>query len=93
MVYSIKANIPENQINKTITYFDLKMEPNQNQGISLTVNNSSDKKTTLLISPNVAITNQKCEKINNRKTNYNSMNVVSIILFVTCNPVKNKTHS
>ncbi|WP_233638286.1 WxL protein peptidoglycan domain-containing protein, partial [Carnobacterium maltaromaticum] len=27
MAYSVKANIPENQINKTLTYFDLKMEP------------------------------------------------------------------
>ncbi|MGO2962839.1 MAG: DUF916 and DUF3324 domain-containing protein [Carnobacterium maltaromaticum] len=58
MAYSVKANIPENQINKEITYFDLKMEPNQKQEISLTVNNSSDQKTTLLISPNVAMTNQ-----------------------------------
>ncbi|MDZ5760707.1 DUF916 and DUF3324 domain-containing protein [Carnobacterium maltaromaticum] len=58
MAYSVKANIPENQINKAITYFDLKMEPNQKQEISLTVNNSSDQKTTLLISPNVAVTNQ-----------------------------------
>lgn len=58
MAYSVKANIPENQINKSLTYFDLKMEPNQKQEISLTVNNSIDQKTTLLISPNVAITNQ-----------------------------------
>ena len=29
MAYSAKANIPENQINKTLTYFDLKMEPGQ----------------------------------------------------------------
>lgn len=58
MAYSVKANIPENQINKTLTYFDLKMEPNQRQEITLTVNNSSDEKMTILISPNVAITNQ-----------------------------------
>lgn len=58
MAYSVKANIPENQINKTSTYFDLKMEPNQKQEISLTVSNSSDNEATILISPNVAITNQ-----------------------------------
>lgn len=58
MAYSVKANIPENQINKTLTYFDLKMEPNQRQDITLTVSNSSDAKATILISPNVAMTNQ-----------------------------------
>lgn len=58
MAYSVKANIPENQINKTLTYFDLKMEPNQKQEITLTVSNSSDEKATILITPNVAITNQ-----------------------------------
>ena len=58
MAYSVKANIPENQINKTLTYFDLKMEPNQRQDITLTVSNSSDEKATILISPNVAMTNQ-----------------------------------
>ncbi|WP_010052198.1 WxL protein host-binding domain-containing protein [Carnobacterium maltaromaticum] len=58
MAYSVKANIPENQINKTLTYFDLKMEPNQRQELTLTVSNSSDEKATILISPNVAMTNQ-----------------------------------
>lgn len=58
MAYSVKANIPENQINKTLTYFDLKMEPNQKQEITLTVTNSSDQEETIIISPNVAITNQ-----------------------------------
>lgn len=58
MAYSVKANIPENQINKTLTYFDLKMEPNQRQEISLTVSNSGDDKVTIIISPNIAITNQ-----------------------------------
>lgn len=58
MAYSIKADIPENQIDKTLTYFDLKMEPSQNQTITLTVSNSSDKEATIVISPNVALTNQ-----------------------------------
>nr|WP_315528824.1 DUF916 and DUF3324 domain-containing protein [Carnobacterium maltaromaticum] len=58
MAYSVKANIPENQINKTLTYFDLKMEPSQRQELTLTVSNSSDEKATILISPNVAMTNQ-----------------------------------
>lgn len=58
MAYSVKANIPENQINKTLTYFDLKMEPKQKQDITLTVMNSSDQEETIIISPNVAVTNQ-----------------------------------
>lgn len=58
MAYSVKANIPENQINKTLTYFDLKMEPGQEQEISLTVSNSSDKEASISISPNIAMTNQ-----------------------------------
>lgn len=58
IAYSVKATIPENQINKTLTYFDLKMEPNQKQELILTVTNSSNEEVTVLISPNVAITNQ-----------------------------------
>lgn len=58
IAYSVKATIPDNQINKTLTYFDLKMEPNQKQELILTVTNSSNEEVTVLISPNVAITNQ-----------------------------------
>ncbi|CAD5898849.1 conserved exported hypothetical protein [Carnobacterium maltaromaticum] len=58
MAYSVKANIPENQINKASTYFDLKMEPNQKQEISLTISNSSDEEATIRVLPNVAMTNQ-----------------------------------
>lgn len=31
MEYSIKANIPKNQINKKLTYFDLYMKPGPNK--------------------------------------------------------------
>lgn len=58
MGFSVKANIPENQIDKTLTYFDLKMEPNQKQEITLTVSNSGEEKATIIISPNIAMTNQ-----------------------------------
>ncbi|ALS36941.1 hypothetical protein ATZ35_07140 [Enterococcus rotai] len=43
MAYSIKANIPENQIDKSKTYFDLKRTPGQKQDVSMTVSNSSKK--------------------------------------------------
>jgi hypothetical protein len=58
MNYSVKANIPENQINKNLTYFDLKMSPGSKQTISLTVKNGSSKEMELMIEPNTAITNQ-----------------------------------
>ncbi|WP_054025664.1 DUF916 and DUF3324 domain-containing protein [Bacillus sp. FJAT-28004] len=58
MSYSVKANIPKNQINKKLTYFDLKMSPGSKQTISLTVKNGSTEEIELIIEPNTAITNQ-----------------------------------
>ncbi|MBN3526618.1 DUF916 and DUF3324 domain-containing protein [Paenibacillus apiarius] len=58
MNYSVKANIPANQINKNLTYFDLKMSPGSKQTISLTVKNGSAEEIKLMIEPNTAITNQ-----------------------------------
>lgn len=58
MKYSIEANIPENQIDKNLTYFDLKMEPGQKQTISLTLRNHSDKVSTFTIEPHSAATNR-----------------------------------
>lgn len=58
MAYSVKADIPDNQIDKAKTYFDLKMTPGQKQDISLTVHNSGDKEMTIFITPNNATTNQ-----------------------------------
>ncbi|WP_413517482.1 DUF916 and DUF3324 domain-containing protein [Carnobacterium maltaromaticum] len=58
MAYSVSAVIPENQIDKTLTYFDLKMEPNQKQEIVLNVSNASDKEEIIVITPNNAKTNQ-----------------------------------
>ncbi len=56
--YSVKANIPDNQIDKDLTYFDLRMQPGDTQIISLTVQNNSKETLTLMIEPNTAITNQ-----------------------------------
>jgi hypothetical protein len=58
MEYSVKANIPENQINKKLTYFDLKMGPGATQTISLTLTNNSIEEKEIVIEPNSAITNQ-----------------------------------
>ncbi|MGX7244374.1 DUF916 and DUF3324 domain-containing protein [Enterococcus quebecensis] len=58
MEYSVSANIPENQVDKSQTYFDLRMKPGQKQELTLNVSNSGNKKITLNIIPNVATTNQ-----------------------------------
>ncbi|MBT2615247.1 MULTISPECIES: DUF916 and DUF3324 domain-containing protein [unclassified Bacillus (in: firmicutes)] len=58
MEYSVKANIPKNQVNKKLTYFDLKMAPGSKQTISLTVKNTSSEEKKIMIEPNSAITNQ-----------------------------------
>lgn len=58
MAFSVKANLPENQIDKQKTYFDLKMKPGEKQEISLTVHNADTKEVKISIVPNVALTNQ-----------------------------------
>lgn len=56
--FSIQALIPENQIDKKKTYFDLKMKPEQKQDIQLQVFNSSSKKITIEMDVTFATTNQ-----------------------------------
>jgi len=56
--YSVKAIIPENQSDKEVTYFDLKVTPNQKQILNLEVSNNSDRTITLVAEVNNAITNQ-----------------------------------
>lgn len=58
MNFSVEANIPNNQIDKSQTYFDLQMKPGQEQDISITIKNSSDKTATFAVEPHVAVTNQ-----------------------------------
>ncbi|WP_088013283.1 DUF916 and DUF3324 domain-containing protein [Gottfriedia acidiceleris] len=58
MNYSVKADIPENQINHKVSYFDLKLGPAKSQIISLTVQNQGNNPIELMIEPNTAITNQ-----------------------------------
>ncbi|EOH92492.1 hypothetical protein UAW_03012 [Enterococcus haemoperoxidus ATCC BAA-382] len=58
MEYSVSADIPENQVDKSQTYFDLRMKPEQKQELTLKVSNSGDKEITLNIIPNSATTNQ-----------------------------------
>lgn len=58
MDYSVKTIIPDNQIDKKKTYFDLKMSPGQQQIISLELENSGDQNITIQIGINTATTNR-----------------------------------
>lgn len=58
MNFSVEANIPSNQIDKSQTYFDLKMKPGQKQDISITIKNGSDAEASFSVIPRTAVTNQ-----------------------------------
>ncbi|WP_206911331.1 hypothetical protein IGL98_001952 [Enterococcus sp. DIV0840] len=57
MNFSVTAVIPENQIDKTKTYFDLKMKPGQVQELDVLMNNPLEKEVTVENHANTAITN------------------------------------
>ncbi|WP_430603946.1 hypothetical protein IGJ02_001529 [Enterococcus sp. DIV0724b] len=57
MNFSVTAVIPENQIDKTKTYFDLRMKPGQVQELEVLMNNPLDEEVTVENHANTAITN------------------------------------
>lgn len=59
--YSVRAIIPENQINKDLTYFDLLVKPGAKQTLELEITSSSKEPINLEIEPNIATTNQNGE--------------------------------
>lgn len=52
---------PENQIDKTQTYFDLMVKPGMTQDLKIKVSNLADKEITVAIKPNSGTTNQNGE--------------------------------
>lgn len=54
--YSVQAVLPDNQIND-VSYFDIEMEPGQEQELEVIVYNSSDEDITVGVSNTPAITN------------------------------------
>lgn len=54
--YSVQAVIPENQVDKKKTYFDLRMEPSGKQTIQIVVSNGSKKPITAKVSVHNATT-------------------------------------
>lgn len=61
MTYSVSADIPSNQIDKSLNYFDLMMKPGEEQDVSVTITNQSDEKETFKLSINNALTTENGE--------------------------------
>ena len=55
--FSVSAVIPENQIDHRLSYFDLRMQPGQQQDLKVTVTNESDQPLTVDIAAVSASTN------------------------------------
>lgn len=45
--FNASAKLPENQVNKKVTYFDLQVQPNQEEELHVAVTNTTDKNITL----------------------------------------------
>lgn len=56
--FNYRINYPDNQIDKSLGYFKLKMEPGEEQTVSMTFNNPSKEKISISVSINSAKTNQ-----------------------------------
>ncbi|EOV9529248.1 DUF916 and DUF3324 domain-containing protein [Bacillus cytotoxicus] len=57
MKFAVTAVIPENQIDKNQSYFDLKMKPGQKQTLQVQMKNDTDKDVIVETYANTAITN------------------------------------
>lgn len=58
MNYQVKANLPASQHDPKATYFDLRLKPNQEETISIMVQNTDDQAHVFDVTPNTAITNE-----------------------------------
>ena len=56
--YTVQANLPDNQINQKVSYFDLKVTPGQTQNLTLNIKNNDSKEHRYTVSPNLAVTNE-----------------------------------
>jgi hypothetical protein len=57
--YDVQAVIPENQVDKTKSFFDLRMQPDQKQTISVRINNTSDQDSEYKVTINQAYTSDQ----------------------------------
>lgn len=57
MSFSVEAKLPENQVDKNKTYFDLRVKPGEKQELNVELQNNKDEVVTVEIHANTAITN------------------------------------
>ncbi|ODJ53808.1 hypothetical protein BFR40_04105 [Brochothrix thermosphacta] len=57
MDYGVKSILPENQLNKNVTYYDLKMKPGETQQVELLFENNATETVTLNTKIHTASTN------------------------------------
>lgn len=56
--FNVQASLPDNQLDKEISYYDLRMQAGQKQEITLTISNTSQQEQTYEINLNQAYTNK-----------------------------------
>lgn len=56
--FSVEAKLPQNQIDSNVTYFDLKMEPEDKQTLEVEVRNTSSEEITVKVQAITASTNR-----------------------------------
>lgn len=55
--YTVGAVLPKNQDDKKVTYFALRVKPNQKQKLAIVISNTGSKKKTYQVGVNQAVTN------------------------------------
>lgn len=55
--YSVQAILPENQVDSSVSYFDLAVEPGSSQSLEVEVYNSSNEELTIFVDTNFGATN------------------------------------
>ena len=55
--YTVSADLPENQRNSKVSYFDLKVTPGQTQDLTIQIKNSDSSAHKYVVTPNRATTN------------------------------------
>lgn len=57
MNFSVEAKLPDNQVDKNATYFDLRVTPGVKQDLNVELQNNVEEVVTVIINTNTAITN------------------------------------
>jgi len=55
--YTVSADLPKNQLNSKVSYFDLKVTPGQTQDLTIQIKNSDNAAHKYVVTPNRATTN------------------------------------